>query len=428
MDVGALKVLIISQNPFSSSGNNGKTLESIFKSFKKEDLAQLYFNGYERPDFDYCDNYFCISEQDVLLHAFDKDHVGHICEREDTNYEEPKRTFRFRALSHFFWSFGRWKSQGLIRWVSEFNPDVFFFVGGNVSYAHDVSIFLSEHFRKPLASYFTDDYVIYPEPKSMRDRICLAALRRKYRKTISHSGVCFAIGEEMSKEYGKYFGKEFFPVMNIVDRPEDGSQVLLDIVPDFNKVYISYYGSLYYERWKMVADFAHLVRLTDEKDGCVGKHVVRLFTTSKIDDGQKRYLVEAGVLICNPVFGDSLAESMRESAYLLHVESDDACYRSKTRLSVSTKIPEYLFSGRCIIAYGPLEVASMKLLLDNQIACVISSEWPREECLAALGDLFHDRNKYDQITRRALAYSQDKFNAKKIREDFYERLSSMTEG
>ncbi len=422
-----MKVLIISQNPFSSAGNNGKTLESIFKCFKKDDLAQLFFNGYERPDFDYCGNYFRISEQDVLLHAFDKDQVGHKCEMEDANYEETKRSFRFRALSHFFWSFGRWKSKGLIRWVSDFNPDVFFFVGGNVPYAHDVSIFLSEYFHRPLASYFTDDYVIYPEPKSMRNRIRLAALRKKYRKTISHSGLCFAICEEMSREYGKYFGKEFFPIMNIIDRPEDTSRVQRDLIPD-QKNYISYYGSLYYERWKMVADFAHLVRLTDEKDGCVGKHVVRLFTTSKIDDGQKRYLVEAGVLICDPVFGDSLAESMRESAYLLHVESDDAYYRSKTRLSVSTKIPEYLFSGRCTIAYGPLEVASMKLLLDNRLACVISSEWPRTECLAVLGNLFHNRNQYDQITERAQAYSQNKFNAKKIREEFYERLSSMTEG
>ena len=59
---------------------------------------------------------------------------------------------------------------------------------------------------------------------------------------------------------------------------------------------------------------------------------------------------------------------------------------------------------------------------------VISSEWPRTECLAVLGNLFHNRNQYDQITERAQAYSQNKFNAKKIREEFYERLSSMTEG
>jgi glycosyltransferase involved in cell wall biosynthesis len=61
-----------------------------------------------------------------------------------------------------------------------------------------------------------------------------------------------------------------------------------------------------------------------------------------------------------------------ESDILVHVESMDKVSRKLTRLSVSTKIPEYLASGRCILAVGPAEVASIRYIQDHEAGLVVT--------------------------------------------------------
>ena len=38
------------------------------------------------------------------------------------------------------------------------------------------------------------------------------------------------------------------------------------------------------------------------------------------------------------------------------------------------KIPEYLLTGNCVLAYGPLELASIRIFSDNEIGLIIGSE------------------------------------------------------
>ena len=62
-----MKILIVSHNPFSRISNNGKTLESIFRNFKKEELAQLYFVEDKDVDLEYAGSYFKITDKELLL-------------------------------------------------------------------------------------------------------------------------------------------------------------------------------------------------------------------------------------------------------------------------------------------------------------------------------------------------------------------------
>ena len=59
-------VLIISPNGFSSVGCN-KTYETIFSSFKKENLKS-FFTRPQDPniDYNYCSNYYSVSESDII--------------------------------------------------------------------------------------------------------------------------------------------------------------------------------------------------------------------------------------------------------------------------------------------------------------------------------------------------------------------------
>ena len=65
MDV---KVLVIAANPFADINNNGKTLKSIFSSFKKENLCELYFRPQDNiiGDGEFANSYYAFSEMDII--------------------------------------------------------------------------------------------------------------------------------------------------------------------------------------------------------------------------------------------------------------------------------------------------------------------------------------------------------------------------
>ena len=73
-----MKVLIISHNPITTYQSMGKTMLSLFSSFKKEELCQLYIYP-TVPDIDVCSSYFRITDRNVLNSYF---HFGKISSKE----------------------------------------------------------------------------------------------------------------------------------------------------------------------------------------------------------------------------------------------------------------------------------------------------------------------------------------------------------
>ena len=55
----------------------------------------------------------------------------------------------------------------------------------------------------------------------------------------------------------------------------------------------------------------------------------------------------------------------------MHVEAFDKKNRKITRLSMSTKISEYVASGAQVLAIGPSDVASMRCLADNRLGLCV---------------------------------------------------------
>ena len=61
-----MRVIVVSYNSFSETGNNGKTLCSLFANLKSSEIAQLYFGTNEVPYAEFCDNYYRVTETDII--------------------------------------------------------------------------------------------------------------------------------------------------------------------------------------------------------------------------------------------------------------------------------------------------------------------------------------------------------------------------
>ena len=69
---------------------------------------------------------------------------------------------------------------------------------------------------------------------------------------------------------------------------------------------------------------------------------------------------------------EELQRVFQRADVLVHVESFDNVFRRWTRYSISTKIADYLMSGRCLFAYGPAEGAALCSIQENGAGVVVS--------------------------------------------------------
>ncbi|OPB97077.1 hypothetical protein BAS10_08555 [Elizabethkingia meningoseptica] len=420
------KVLLIANNSFSDSSNNGKTYEAIFSEFNKSDIAQLFFSQNENPDFKYCNNYFKITDKDVLFNFFSKvkrgeklKNVKQLNQRNENIIEHKKSKifsfFQKKAgylvlLRDFIWSFNTWKTKKLKNWINDFNPDIIFFVGGDMEFPHIIAKWVSQEYKIPLVIYFTDDYVIFPVNRNFLDKLKKKRANKFYIDTVKRSSLRFVIGDLMAKEYKNYFNCEFNSIMNSIELTD-----FEEYIGGNDKLVISYFGGLHLNRWKMICRLGKL--LSDN-------YTINVYT---IDTPSAEIINEfeiSKVNYCGAVRGNALRNKILESDILLHVESDDEYYMNLTRLSVSTKIPEYLISGRAILGFGPPELASMKILSDNNIGFVISSSDKNTEILNKI-DIIYDFNFRKNMGINAYNYAHKYFNRKDIATKFKQRIENL---
>ncbi len=75
------------------------------------------------------------------------------------------------------------------------------------------------------------------------------------------------------------------------------------------------------------------------------------------------------------------------------MESFDKKFVMSTRLSLSTKIPEYLNANKPILAYGPDGISSLEYLKDNKLANVCTN---KEELKNNIEDLIKQIGIYSK--------------------------------
>lgn len=385
------RILIISHNPFSQISNNGKTLEAIFSKFGKEELFQLYFVDLA-VDPHYATSYFSISDMGVLKSIFGKtlkNEYQQSVSRKNVEKETSTKTsgiLRFLRQNNTKLAVFRdilWntvqpqKNKVLAQWIEEINPNFVFYVGGFQTFSHKITREFVDRLNVNLGVFFTDDYILHPENKSIFEKIQHRRALQNYYQTINKASICFTIGELMSEEYTKFFNKSFHTIMNVVDTKNPIIQ------QSFNdKFTISYFGGLHLDRWKKLIEFGKELDTT--------RLVLQVFTNDIVPAHILNGFSNAGIIYKGGVQDQMLRDEIGKSDALIHVESDNPKYRSLTKLSVSTKIPEYLNTNKLVIAFGPDDIASIKLIKDNQVGLVMTD---RKEIKAKIDTILSNPNQ-----------------------------------
>lgn len=421
-----MKILIVSHNSFSTTHNNGKTLSAIFSAFLPEELCQLYFTAIGRLDYERCRDYYFISDQEALKSIYRRNKCGYSLPQTEVPKSEtsisqnkksrPNRTKKF--LRSLVWMLSAWYNGGLNKWIEKQKPNVIFFVGGDSFFSHSIAIQLSNRLKIPLVTYFTDDYVLNPPSD-----LYIYLLRYYYRKTIDRSSKLFAIGTQMADDYSTYYQREFKPIMNIVDIPFSQPQYANSI----EKLTINYFGGLHLGRAHELIRFAHYMK-DKVRPYMESNYTISIFTFATPTESEKTEMDKLGVLIYPGIRGNELNERMGQSDVLLHVESIEEKFHSLTKLSVSTKIPEYMCLAKPIIAFGPTDVASFRVIADANSTLVINdvdNEQVMNIQAKKLADILNSKESIELIAKNNFDYAKTNFDKSIVAKQFRSELSGV---
>lgn len=254
------------------------------------------------------------------------------------------------------WYATRIHSASLVSEIERFKPDVVYSLVGNLPLARLVTI-AAQRTRAPLYVHITDDWPDSLYRGVVGSGLLRSASRMWLRRAADMSAARSGVSPAMAEEYGRLYGRPWdWFTTSVEPSAYDPTARISDGVVRF-----VYAGNLGLGR----AD--SLARLAAAVDRIGGEARVRtcLDVYASPDQVRKfgRSLVSnAAVNVRGWIDGSQLPEVFHNADVLIHAESFDPDVAKLTRLSFSTKLNQYLMAGRCVVAMGPRELASVKLV------------------------------------------------------------------
>lgn len=427
------KMLVICHNLLEETNNIGKTLLSFIKDWPKEQLYSLYFAP-QKPFSDRCAGYYQICDKEVLKATLKKsESCGHRVVSETRNAEiqlSDADSFyyrfgnkRFPIVSYardIIWKKGAWKNPELDGWIEEVNPEVIFFIPNDYELAFHVLQYVKSKCTAPVITFYTDDSFYYGQKNKGIDRIRRNNLRLLGKMNASLSRYTFTTCSKMSREYAEYLKSEYYEIGNSIDI-YDNSDLIVNKLQE--EIRVSYIGNLHSNRWINVLDVGNAIESLNNKGL---KYRLHVFSGSDLPTSVMEKLNNCkGIKWEGKINNRQVRQEQINADILLHVEAFDEKSRKSTRLSVSTKIFEYLYAGKIILGYGPSDVASMEFLNNIGYSVLCSEKTLLENSLQYISDNF---DSIAEVAAKGTEYAIKNFDKNKAAQRFHEIVLKAYQG
>ena len=288
------------------------------------------------------------------------------------------------------WKFGKWKTAELDHFIDEFDADVLFIPIYPTIYMGRIQKYIINRTQKPVVSYLADDNYTYKSvhknPISLMNRYIL----RKYvRYIVKHSTKLMVIAPKQKEEYDRIFDVDSIVMTKGIDfEPFEPYKV-------GNPIKMVYTGKLIIGRWNSLAAIAEAFERINQ-NGI--KIVLDIYTTDSLTDEQNKLLNRNGCSVKGALTLKQVKMVQKEADILVFVESLEKKFRDTARLSFSTKITDYLRSGKCIFAIGDKNIAPIDYFNRYDSAVTATSY---EQILEKLIELVEDPGVVSQYAKKA---------------------------
>lgn len=408
------KVLVITGTSFRVDTNNGKTLRALFSKFNPDEIAQIYFSP-EIPNCADCSSYYRVFEKQLIksfLGIFGKKCGGEVqCDpnskkagRYSSKLTLNKGKTSVMLLRELLWDISHWKNRSLRLWLDKVNPSaIFAFLPGNKKTAKFIS-WVAKRYNCKVVMLATDDhYNDYEITPSLLRKLRYRRMQKAIDSIAKYSDIMLGCSELTAKEYGERFNLPYEAVFT------PSAKEFLDMQikeQGSSPVIFRYFGNVELERWKVLKALGEAIKIYNN-----GEQKAKLEIYTSLED---REIIDALTIdgACEYkgfVQGNAFYDLVSSADVAVHVESFSPQMMKYTRLSVSTKIADYLGAGKCILAIGPDNLASI-----SHISPVSMVANRIEDLPSVVEKLINEPKLRDELQEKARTLSKKEHDIEKI--------------
>lgn len=390
------KILILSRGVWDDTDGTSSTLTNLFQEYDPNKLAQIYIETIA-PNTKCCHRFFQISELSLVHKLYkwrtktgysidtsqesDMPLDSKIAKQEAAtmNYVRGHRSIWFTIAREFLWSFKGWKTKELKQFIKDFDPDVVWINGATEPFLCNLYYFVLQIAHTHSVAFMQDDNYSY-QSKNLLYRLFKRYHRKTIKRVVDQCDRMFVISPKMKREYDEIFNKNSILLTKGID---------IDKLPSSNlyvhkPVKMVYMGNIIYGRiYSLLAIADALRRLNSEET----MFQLDIYTPNSVSSDIKDHLLNNGnVFFKPPVKYDEVQQIISEHDVVVFVESFEPKYSKVARLSFSTKLTDYLSSGKCIFAVGPKDIAPIEYFMEEDAAIVASTQDEIQEKMLMLTD------------------------------------------
>ena len=280
--------------------------------------------------------------------------------------------------------------------IQGYHPDLIYSPLGDIRIMQIINR-ISVNYKIPVIPHFMDDWQNTMYSQNSLLFFPRHILLSKLKKIIQRASFGFTISQKMANEYSMKYNIPFFPFMNCISDPFKEIQTQNKQISKPLK--LCYSGGLHLNRAQSLEVLCEVLK----KMSINNDFELSIFTKptdwEHSGDALSRFDFVKYMGFVKP---EEISGRLMKQDILVHVESFDPKIIKYTRLSISTKIPEYLSLAKPIIAIGPPNIASIEYLSSNNCALIIDSI-NTESVSSVLKNLFNDKMQFDLLRNKAYA-------------------------
>lgn len=358
------KILVISRSAWSNNNSVGNTLNNFFESTNCFEFHNVYLRS-ELPGTNPCKSIYHITESGLIHSLKSFRQTGEILpptpsisseiEREKKLYSsyQNKNLYSLWFIRDILWSIGRWR-KNLRQYIREVKPDIIFMPVFGCVYAHRVLKVIQKESNAKIVLFHADDhYTLNHKNSSPLYWLYRFWLRKWIRRSVKASSINYCISDLQISDYTKCFNTQ----CKLLQKFNDFS----GIMPAYSigsPINIVFTGNMECGRWKSLAEIANAVNHINQNNHI--KCTLDIYSATKLTNNELfLFKDKKGVSLKGFVQSSEIPRIQSNADILVHVESFDMRDKLRVRQSFSTKIVDYLSKGKCILAVGPSDVASI---------------------------------------------------------------------
>jgi glycosyltransferase involved in cell wall biosynthesis len=436
-------VLIFGHTPGKKSGA-GITTFNLFSDWPKEKLAAAA-PLIKNSDFDICNNFYKLGfDEERSIFPFNliqrKTYSGPFNPgakkpgntNSETRLIEEKKSFYGKRLKklinnllHFtglyYFIYRLHVSEKFLAWFDSFSPDIIY---THLSkYEHIVFLNQLSEIRKiKVVVHITDDFPMDLPKAGILYFYWKNKIQHGYRDFFKECECRLSICKEMSEEYFRRYNLSFYPFFNGIDldKWQGSTRKSWEKQGNFSILYAGRIGR------GMKRSLFRVMKVIDRM-GKKDYQIELKLQSGKIPGSFQKFAAKSEFIKINPfVEYSSLPQTFSKAdVMIIPMDFRGPEYRF-IRLSMPTKVPEYMISGTPVLVFASKLSALAQYALEKNWAMVVT-ENSEESLMSALDKLYNQAELRQEIAERAVLETKQYHDLRKVRSEFLVRIREAAE-